>query len=100
MARVYSLALLRAHAISGSVTFTAPDGFTTVIRDIDWFVSTSIEVNGACYVYGPVGQTWDYHELGPNSASAFQWRGRMVLAAGEVVTFVSAALIGQTTDVT
>ena len=97
---VRSIRLLAAHAITGSVSFTGPPGYRTIIANVDWFVSTSsIGVNASVNAYGPSGQTWDYHEQGINSASSYQWSGRMCLEPGETVTFASNGAVGQTTDV-
>lgn len=89
MAVVYSTRLVQAHNLSGDTTYTVPDGFLAIIRDVDWFCAAPIDDGSQGYMYGPAGQSIDWFNVDMDTTVVHQWRGRQVLYEGETLTFHS-----------
>lgn len=96
MARpVYSARLLAGSSVSGSVlSFTAPTGFTTVVRDMTF--SEAFEAAGAASATVLlVSDTLEVVIAIPQLTAAVPsalWAGRLVMNEGEELQFIGAGL--------
>jgi hypothetical protein len=90
MARpVYSVRLLDDSGVTGDRSYTVPDGYTLVIRQVAWFSQVGIGVPAYNYAYGPSGGTFLWFTVDTDTTVMQQFEGRWVFIEGEVVTFHS-----------
>ena len=82
MSRVYSTRLLVVHNLVEVATYTVPDGFIAVVRDIDGYASAGL-IQTVVTVYGNLSQVIDWWVIDTDTTVVHQWRGRQVLYAGE-----------------
>ena len=82
MSRVYSTRLLVCHNLVEVATYTVPDGFIAVVRDIDSYASAGL-LEIAVTVFGNLSQIIDWWVIDTGTSIIHQWRGRQVLYAGE-----------------
>lgn len=88
---VYSKRLFVEEGLNTNLGYTVPAGYVAVLRDVDVFCnlySTSTEfyvagVGGAILWYVTVGALTD--------PSFYQWRGRQVFNAGDIITFAGSS---------
>lgn len=91
MASVYSVRFLQEHGLTSTATYTVPDGFVAILRDLDSYIGTPAGTNGL-YLEGDAGQAIWWSEATIGQSQYASWRGRQVLNAGE--TFSVRADVG------
>ncbi len=90
MAPVYSVQLAAIVGLDGPATFTVPDGFVWVLRDVDvWYVGFLTNV---VHLLGSAGQTiWGNAFAGAEQPQYASWRGRQVLNPGQTFGLSSSS---------
>jgi hypothetical protein len=92
MADVYSTRLLQEHELGALTTYTVPDGFIAIVRDIDVFFTTLAA--GAVQVENPAGGIFAYFAAPVGNSICIPWRGRQVLEPGDEIGVVASMDFG------
>lgn len=92
---VYSTRFIQVRGLDGAVTYTCPDGYVAVVRDLDAYHGAT-GAESSVYLIGAGGQTLWENDNSVVDASYSSWRGRQVFYEGESIQ-VSA---NDSTDVT
>lgn len=96
MAGVYSTPFIQEHALSSSVTYTVPDGYVAIVRDVDVYIDGEIIATTYYLVDDATDGTFAWTESpSEGNPGLYSWRGRQVFEPGTSFTFNS----GGTCDV-
>lgn len=86
MSSVYSTRLLLGLASSGIQTFVVPDGKVCVVRDVDAVLYVPGPGIGLLTLFVAGAAVWGINRgHSDTTPDNYQWRGRQVLAAGELL---------------
>lgn len=100
MARpVYSIRFIEARGLDSTSSYTVPEGFVAVIRDLDAYCDATLGF-ADLFLHGAGGQAIAWHSWEATTQDQFQWRGRQVILAGETFDVEADTGIGVAIDVT
>lgn len=85
VATIYSTRFLQELGLSGTATYTVPDGFVAVVRDLDAY--QDVLPGGTVFLEGALGQAiWSETNDAATGKTYQSWRGRQVFQPGETLT--------------
>ena len=87
LSAVYTVTFLAERGLTGSATYTVPQGFVAVVRDIQAY--GSVTAAGSITVEGPVGEAIYFYDW-PINGQAVDYRTiRVAYTAGQTITAVA-----------
>lgn len=87
--QVYSTKLLEVHDLSGDTTYTVPDGYRLVIRDIAWWCAAPVDTGSTQFAFGPAGGTFVWWVVDADTTVMHHEEARYVFDQGDVITWHS-----------
>jgi hypothetical protein len=85
---VYSTQLLAVKASTVDATYTVPEGFRLVLRDIDGEIEGQIDSAGSLTLLGALGQQLAYWPCPEGPNVYLSWRGRQVFNPGQTFSLL------------
>lgn len=96
MPAVYSTRFLSAKGATSTGSFTVPNGYVAVVRDLDAYANSIAAA--AIFLHGASGETLYWFDWGIATQEAVNWRGRQVYFAGESIEVEIAVGVADSVD--
>jgi hypothetical protein len=97
MADVYSTRFISAVGLTGTSSYTVPNGFVAIIRDLDAYANPIGVVS--LYLHGASGEALWWNSWDALVAAYASFRGRQVIFAGETFNVEADVTLLDSVDV-